>query len=164
MDARLNRLAVALPSDTEIVMTRSFGAPAQLVFEAMTKPEHVARWWGCAEGTDSTFDIDLRVGGKWRYVLRMGGQEHAFSGEYIEIVPPVLVISTERYEPFAEHDYVVTLTLDESGGRTLMTSHIRHKTKEGRDGHLQSGMEQGAAKTFDRLEDLLGELEAVASC
>lgn len=159
MDVRLNRLTVAVPSDTEIVMTRWFDAPASIVFEAMTKPEHVRRWWGCSESRDSTFEIDLRIGGKWRYVLHMDGQTHAFSGEYIEIVPPILVISTERYEPFAEHDYIVTLTLDEREGRTLMTSHIRHKTKEGRDGHLQSGMEQGAALTFDRLEQLLSELE-----
>ena len=159
MDARLDKLTVTTPSDLEIVMTRWFDAPSALVFDAMTKPQHVRRWWGCAESTDSTFEIDFRVGGKWRYVLNMGGEVHAFSGEYIEIIAPVLVISTERYEPFAQHDYVVTLTLDERGGRTLMTSNIRHKTKEGRDGHLQSGMEQGAALTFDKLEQLLRELE-----
>jgi uncharacterized protein YndB with AHSA1/START domain len=155
MHGRLNTLTVTTPSDLEIVMTRPFDAPARLIFDAMTKVEHVRRWWGCAEtNADATFEIDFRVGGKWRYSL---GAPHVFYGQYLEIAAPTRLVSTEAYEPYAEHDYVVTLTLEETGGKTLMTSRIRHKTKEGRDGHLQAGMESGAGTTFDRLEDLLQE-------
>ena len=111
------------------------------------------------DNPDATFEIDLRVGGKWRYSL---GGPHVFYGQYLEIAAPTRLVSTEAYEPYAQHDYVVTLTLEEQGGKTVMTSRIRHKTKEGRDGHLQSGMESGAGKTFDTLEDLLQDLAGVS--
>jgi uncharacterized protein YndB with AHSA1/START domain len=155
MHGRLNTLTVTTPSDLEIVLTRPFDAPARLIFDAMTKPEHVRRWWGCAEDNpEAKFEIDFRVGGKWRYSL---GGPHVFYGQYLEIAAPHRLVSTEAYEPYAQHGYVVTLTLEEERGKTLMTSRVRHKTKEGRDGHLQAGMESGAGKTFDRLEDLLQE-------
>jgi uncharacterized protein YndB with AHSA1/START domain len=160
MHGRLNTLTVSTPSDFEIVMTRPFDAPARLIFDAMTKVEHLRRWWGCSEfNSDATFEVDLRVGGKWRYSF---GAPHVFYGQYLEIAAPHRLVSTEAYEPYAQHDYVVTLTLEERDNKTLMTSRIRHKTKEGRDGHLQSGMESGAGKTFDRLEDLLQDVASAA--
>lgn len=158
MYGRVNTLTVTTPSDLEIVLTRPFDAPARLIFDAMTNPEHVRRWWGCCvDNPDATFEIDFRVGGKWRYSL---GAPHVFYGQYLEIAAPYRIVSTEAYEPYAQHDYVVTTTLEEQGTKTLMTSRIRHKTKEGRDGHLQAGMESGAGKTFDHLEDLLQDLAA----
>jgi uncharacterized protein YndB with AHSA1/START domain len=161
MDARTNPLTITTPSDLEIVMTRSFDAPAKLVFDCLTKVEHVRRWWGCAQAA-SSFDIDLRVGGKWRFVLMMGEREHGFHGEYREIVPPARLVYTYIYEPFPDHGAIVTTLLEEKGGRTTLTETVLHKTRFGRDGHLNSGMEQGAAQSYDNLEILLRELEGVA--
>jgi uncharacterized protein YndB with AHSA1/START domain len=160
MDGRLNRLTITTPSDFEIVLTRSFDAPAHLVFDCLTKVDHVRRWWGCAQGAAS-FDIDLRVGGKWRFVLMMGEDEHGFHGEYREILPPTKLSYTYIYEPFPDHGAMVTVLLEENGGRTTLTETVRHKTKFGRDGHLNSGMEQGAAQSYDNLEALLFEMQEI---
>lgn len=162
MDARLSKLAVTTPSDLEIVLTRSFDAPAHLVFDCLTKVEHVRRWWGGCEESDeseATFDIDLRVGGKWRFVLFMGEKgRHGFSGEYREILPPSRLVYTFVYEPFPDHGALVTVLLNEKNGRTTLTETVLHKTKEGRDGHLSSNMEVGAGLSYDRLEDLLHDI------
>lgn len=153
-----NRATVEILSDTEIVISRAFDAPRDLVFEAMTRPEHVRIWYGCDAMKMITCDIDLRVGGKWRYVLRMpDGSEHAFSGEYREIVPPSRLVSTESYEPIGPgHEMIATVTLEEKNGRTLFKNRLAYKSKMDRDGHLQSGMETGMQESFDRLEKLVG--------
>src|SRR6185436_8267185 len=94
------KATIEILSDTEILIARAFNAPRDLVFEAMTKPEHVKQWYGCATMTVISAEIDLRVGGKWRYLVRMpDGSEHGFSGVYKEIVPPLKIVSTENYEP-----------------------------------------------------------------
>ncbi|MBD2199963.1 MULTISPECIES: SRPBCC family protein [Calothrix] len=153
-----NGFAVTLPSDTEILITRIFNAPRRLVFEAWTQPEHVKRWFGgCSSMTMTVCEIDLRVGGAWRYVLQdsKNSTEHAFSGEYREIVPPERLVTTEIYEPVPNSDHVNILTLTELEGKTTLHIYIQHQSTEQRDGHLQSGMEEGLSETLNRLEELL---------
>lgn len=151
---------LTMPSDTEIVITRSFNAPRKLVFEAWTKPEHVRRWYGLSFLAMTVCEIDLRVGGKWRYVLRSpDGSEHGFSGEYQAITPPKRLVYSEGYEGLPPgHDYLVTTTFDEQDGKTTLTSRMLYKSKEDRDGHVASGMEPGMRETLDRLEHLLSTL------
>lgn len=151
-------LTITLPSDKEILMTRVFDAPRQLVFEAMTKPDHVAKWWGPRRSALTVCEIDFRVGGTWRYVLLMpDGKEVAFRGVYHEITPPERMVCTECYvEPrYGNAEWRTTVTLEERGGKTTITSRVLHPLTEARDGHLNAGMETGAAETFDRLEELL---------
>jgi uncharacterized protein YndB with AHSA1/START domain len=153
---------LSLPSDTEIIITRDFNAPRALVFEAMSKPEHVKRWYGLRYMPMPVCEIDLRVGGTWRFVLRdpESGIDHAFSGEYREIAPPDRIVFTERYEAIPGSDHVVTSTLTERDGKTTLTAHILYASKEHRDGHLASGMEHGMQETYDRLDELLATLIA----
>ncbi|BCJ90690.1 hypothetical protein IZ6_14250 [Terrihabitans soli] len=159
MDAIFNKLAVTTPTDLEVVLTRSFDAPAHLVFDCLTKVEHVRKWWGCEE-TEATFDIDLRVGGKWRFVLFMAdlGQQ-GFHGEYREIVPPSRLVYTFIYEPFPDNGAIVTILLTERGGRTTLTETILHQTKQDRDNCLATGFDKGASTSYTRLENLLLEMQ-----
>jgi uncharacterized protein YndB with AHSA1/START domain len=149
---------VTLPTDEQILITREFDAPKHLVYKAFTTPELVKRWWHANRGEMTIAEIDLRVGGKWRYVMVAdGGFEVGFHGEYREIVPNERIVSTEAYEgiPDAdEHAALNTLTLTEVDGRTTMTILVEHPTKEGRDAHIDSGMEAG-------LQDALSLLEQV---
>jgi uncharacterized protein YndB with AHSA1/START domain len=162
MDARNDlMLSITTPTDREIVLTRTFSAPRALVWDAVTKVEHVRRWYGCAITTMATCEIDLRVGGSYRYTLRgEDGVDHTMTGVYREIVKPERIVHTERYETagFTSPDALVTMTLTEQGGRTRLQSVILHPNKDSRDGHLNSGMEHGARETFDRLEALLATL------
>ena len=162
MDARSDlTLSVTTPSDREIVLTRMFNAPRTFVWDAVTKAEHVKRWYGCAAFTFSTCEIDLRVGGSYRYTMRTpDGVEHTMTGVYREIAAPERIVHTERYETtgFTSPDALVTMTLTEQGGRTRLHSVILHPNKESRDGHLNAGMESGAGETFDRLETLLATM------
>lgn len=151
-------LTLTLLSDREIVATRVFHAPRRLVFEAWTKPEHVKRWYGGYRSmTLPVCEIDLRVGGTWRYVLDdpSNGTDLGFSGEYREIVQPERLVSTERYEWIANSDHIVTLTLTEQDGKTTLHLHVQYPSVEQRDGDLQSGMEVGMRETLNRLEELL---------
>jgi uncharacterized protein YndB with AHSA1/START domain len=153
-----NGFTLTLPSDREILVTRVFNAPRQLVFEAWTQPEHVKRWFGgCSSMTVTVCEIDLRVGGNWRYVLQEPGNDTSFvlSGEYREIVPPERLVATERYEPIPGSDHLNTLTLSEQDGKTTLHILIQHESKEQRDGHFQSGMEMGLRQSLNRLEDFL---------
>jgi uncharacterized protein YndB with AHSA1/START domain len=150
---------LSFPSDRETVITRAFNAPRALVFEAMTKPEHVRKWYGLRSHTLTVCDIDLRVGGRWRYVLQSpDGQEFAFSGEYREIDPPARLVSTEEFEAMPGTGYVVTVTMNERDGVTTLQSHLVYQRPEHRDGHIASGMEPGMNETFDRLESLLASM------
>jgi len=158
--ASSGKLTVTLPSDKEILMSRVFDAPRHLVFEAMTKPEHVRRWWACMDGmTMAVCEIDLRVGGKYRYVTRMpDGSEFAFNGVYKEIVAPSRIVHSEIFEPFPDSPTLVTMTLEERDGKTHYQTHVVHQTKEARDMHIQSGMEVGANFALDRIEEIAQEL------
>jgi len=149
-------LQLAFPSDRETVITRTFAAPRKLVFAAMTQPEHVRQWYGLHDQTMKVCEIDLRVGGKWRYVVQMpDGNEFAFSGEYLEIAPPERLVSTEWFEAIPGSDYVATVTFSEQDGKTTLTSHLRYQSPEHRDGHVNSGMEWGMQQTFARLDEHL---------
>ena len=149
---------VTLPTDTQILITREFGAPKHLVYRAWTTPELVKRWWHANRGEVTLAEIDLRVGGMWRYVSRSeDGFEVGFHGEYREIVPNERLVTTEVYEgiPDAdEHAALDTLTLTESDGRTTLTVLVEHPTKEGRDAHINSGMEAGMQDAMDLLEEV----------
>jgi uncharacterized protein YndB with AHSA1/START domain len=152
---------VTTPSDHEIRMTRLFDAPRRLVFEAMTKPEHVRQWWGrLGEGYSvPVCEIDFRVGGAWRFVNRHPKGEAAFHGEYREIAPPSRVVFTEIFEEFPDAVSVVTAELTEEHGKTRLTATVRYPSLEVRDIVLKSGMDKGAAISYDRLEDLVAELQ-----
>ena len=152
------------PSDREIVLTRLFDAPRRLVFEAMSKPEHVRRWWGLLDERYSVTlcEIDLRVGGAWRFVGRGPQGEFAFHGVYREIAAPERVVFTEIFEPFPDVESVVTSVLSEEGGKTRLTVTVVYPSLEVRDSVLETGMARGAAISYDRLEDLVRELQRAA--
>jgi uncharacterized protein YndB with AHSA1/START domain len=151
---------VSTPSDREIQMTRLFNAPRHLVFEAMSKPEHIRRWWGCLGDGYSVpvCEVDLRVGGRWRFVNRHPQGEAAFHGVYREIAPPERVVFTEIFEDFPDTESVVTSVLTEENGKTRLTVVSRYPSREIRDMVLQTGMERGAAISYDRLEDVIATL------
>ena len=152
---------VTLPSDIEILITRRFAAPPALVFRAWTTPESVRRWWGSEDAPLTECDIDLRVGGSWRYVMRgEDGTVHAWHGTYKEIDAPTRLVSTEVYEGFPDAESLNTATFAESDGGTVLTVNVRHKTKENRDGHINSGMEAGMQQVMDRLDDVAAGLAA----
>jgi uncharacterized protein YndB with AHSA1/START domain len=146
---------VTLPTDTTIQITREFAAPRHLVYKAYTTPELVRRWWHANRGEMTVCEIDLRVGGTWRYVMiAQGGFEVGFHGEYREIVPDERLVSTEVYEAIPDGQALDTLTLTEQNGRTTMTILVEHESKEARDGHIDSGMEDGMQDAMDRLEQV----------
>jgi len=146
---------VTLPADDQILITREFDAPKELVYKAWTTPELVRRWWSAKRGEVTVAEIDLRVGGTWRYVMIAdGGIEVAFHGEYREIVPNERLVSTEVYEGMPDAEALDTLTLSESEGRTTMTILVQHATKEHRDAHIESGMEDGMQDALDLLEQV----------
>jgi uncharacterized protein YndB with AHSA1/START domain len=149
---------ITLPSDTEVLITRSFDAPADLVFEAYTTPELVKRWWGFETSEWLVCEIDLRVGGRWRYVTKDDGMEVGFHGEYREIQAPGRLVTTEVYEGIPDADEngaLNTVTLDEAGGVTTLSVLVQMPSQEARDAMLASGMEGGMQVSYDRLEDLV---------
>jgi uncharacterized protein YndB with AHSA1/START domain len=147
---------VSLPSDTEILITREFAAPRHLVYRAWTTPELIRRWWAGRRGTVTSIEVDLRVGGGWRYVMEAnGGFEVAFHGEYREIVPDERLVSTEVYEGFPDAQALTTLTLTETAGRTTARVLVAHTSRAHRDAHVESGMEGGLREALDLLEGLL---------
>jgi uncharacterized protein YndB with AHSA1/START domain len=150
-----NELTVTTPSDKEIVMTREFDAPRELVFEAHSSCEHISQWWGPRKYEVAKCELDFRPGGKWRIVHRdPDGQEFAFRGEYREIVRPERIVWTFEFEGMPGAT-VESFTLEERDGKTLFTSTSVFDTVEQRDGMLESGMESGAAESMDRLDEYL---------
>jgi uncharacterized protein YndB with AHSA1/START domain len=146
---------VTLPADEQILITREFDAPRHLVYKAWTTPELVKRWWSANRGEVTTCEIDLRVGGTWRYVMVAdGGVEVAFHGEYHEIVPDERIVSTEVFEGMPDAEALNTLTLTEADGRTTLTILVQHASKEHRDAHINSGMEDGLQDALDLLEQV----------
>jgi uncharacterized protein YndB with AHSA1/START domain len=146
---------ITLPSDTDLLITRVFDAPAELVFEAWTTPELVKRWWGYETGEWLVCEVDLRVGGHWRWVVREGDMEVGFHGEYRQIDPPHRLVSTEVFEGFPDGTSLNTMTLDEVDGVTTMRVLVQHSCQEHRDAQLASGMEGGMQVSFDRLEEVV---------
>lgn len=153
---------VSTPSEQEVRMTRLFNAPRELVFEAMSKPEHVKQWWGrLGEGYSvPVCEIDLRVGGKWRFVNRHPQGEVCFYGEYREISPPGRIVFTEIFEQFPDTVSVVTTELTQEGKKTRLTATVKYPSQEVRDIVLGTGMERGAGISYDRLEELVLELQS----
>jgi uncharacterized protein YndB with AHSA1/START domain len=151
---------VTLPADDQILITREFDAPKHLVYKAWTTPELVERWWSGRRGKVTLAEIDLRVGGTWRYVMVTdeGDFEVGFHGEYREIVPDERIVSTEVYEGFPDAEALNTLTLTETDGRTTLEVLVQHQSKEHRDGHINSGMEGGMQESMDLLEEVARSL------
>jgi uncharacterized protein YndB with AHSA1/START domain len=154
---------VSTPSDTQILITRDFAAPARLVWRAWTEPDLVRRWWSGERGEVTSVEIDLRVGGAWRYVMVANeGFEVAFHGEFKEIVPDERIVTTEVFEgapeassPDAEANApVTTSTFTETDGRTTLTQLVECGTKEVRDAIIDSGMEGGMQEAMDELEQV----------
>jgi len=151
------RAKVTLPADDELLITREFAAPPRLVYRAWTTPELVAKWWHANRGEIVSIDIDLRVGGSWRYVMTAnGGFEVAFHGEYREIVPDRRLVTTEIFEGAPDHPALTTATFTDLGaGRTLLEILVKHDSKVSRDMHLESGMEDGLQDALALVDALL---------
>jgi uncharacterized protein YndB with AHSA1/START domain len=166
MTVAANRKAtVTLPTDDQILIAREFDAPRHLVFRAFTTPELVARWWHAKRGEVTVCEIDLRVGGKWRYVMIANdGTEVGFHGEYREIVPDERIVSTETYEGLpegvseADGTTVNTATFTEADGRTTLTLLVQAPHKTSRDAIIESGMEDGLQDALDLLEGIARSL------
>ena len=155
-----DRAMLTLPTDEQILVTREFDAPRRLVYKAWTTPELVRRWWHAKRGEVTVVEIDLRVGGRWRYVMVADdGTEVGFHGEYREIVSDERIVSTETYEGLPEGvseedgSTVNTATFADANGRTLVTLLIEAANKESRDAIIESGMEDGLQDALDLLEE-----------
>jgi uncharacterized protein YndB with AHSA1/START domain len=146
---------VTLPTDEQILITREFDAPKNLVYKAWTTPELVRRWWHAGRGEVTTCEIDLRVGGAWRYVMIAHGEfEVGFHGEYRELVPNERIVTTEVYEGMPGAQALDTVTFTEVDERTTVAILVEHASKEGRDAHINSGMEDGLQTALDLLEQV----------
>ena len=150
---------LTLPNDEQILITREFDAPRDLVYKAWTTPELVARWWHAKRGEVTVVEIDLVVGGKWRYVMVADdGMEVGLHGEYREIVPGERIVSTETYEGLPEGvseddgTTINTVSFEEEAGRTRLTMLIEATSKLARDAIIESGMESGLQDALDLLE------------
>jgi uncharacterized protein YndB with AHSA1/START domain len=157
---------VTLPTDEQILITREFAAPKHLVYKAWTTPELVKRWWNAKRGEVTIAEIDLRVGGKWRWVMIAdGGFEVGFHGEYLELVPNERIVSTEIYEGLPEGvseeegGTVNAATFVETNGRTTLTLLIQAANKTSRDAIIESGMEAGLQDALDLLEEVALSLD-----
>jgi uncharacterized protein YndB with AHSA1/START domain len=160
MPATSGTAVLTLPTDREILMVREFDAPKHLVYQAYTTPELVKRWWAGRRGNVTLAEIDLRVGGKWRYVMTANeGFEVAFHGEYHEIVPDEKLVNTEVFEGAPEGGAaLVTCTFEEIEGRTRLSMLTSVDSKEIRDLIIGTGMESGAQEGLDILEEIAIEL------
>jgi uncharacterized protein YndB with AHSA1/START domain len=151
-------LKITTPTDRAIVMTRIFDAPRQLVFDALTKPELLKRWFGPHGHSLVVCDVDFTVGGAWRFVIESpDGGRMGMSGVYQEIVPGERTVHTEAFDDYPG-DSVITTVLTEHDGKTTLTATVLYDSQETRDAVVESGMEHGAAETYDRLADLLPSL------
>jgi len=157
-----SNLKVMARGEREIVMTRTFNAPRKLVFEAFTRPDLLKRWlFGPDDWSLPVCEVDLRVGGKYRYVwCGKDGQEMGAGGVYREIVPPERIVATEKFdEPWYSGEAVITFVFTEQGGKTLLTQTLAYESREARDSVLKSGMEIGLGRSFDRLEEVLPSIK-----
>jgi uncharacterized protein YndB with AHSA1/START domain len=150
---------VTLPADDQLLITREFDAPKHLVYKAYTTPDLVRRWWTGERGEMTECEIELSVGGTWRYVMIAHGDfEVAFHGEYREIVANERLVTTEVYEGMPDAEAVDHITFTEEDGRTTLTMLVQHRNQEERDAHLNSGMEAGMQESMDRLEQVAKSL------
>ncbi len=159
----MNRTTVERRSDRELVITRTFNGPARIVFDAWTKPELLKRWWAPKSLGVTLFscDIDLRVGGRYRFVFGHDeARSMAFSGTYTEVAPHARLAYTQIFEPMrAAGEGIVTATFDEQQGKTRIVSHELYPSKQALDGAIDSGMERGMRATLEQLEELIASLQ-----
>jgi uncharacterized protein YndB with AHSA1/START domain len=149
-------MTVTLPSDKEVLITRTLYAPRKIVFEAMTEPRHLKQWLGPRVMTTTVAEADLREGGAWRFVHRApDGTDHKFSGIIREFRPPERVVRTNSYENIPGADSLETMTLEEHGPTTKMTILVLFKSREQRDGYVTSGAEGGMRESYQRLDEYL---------
>ena len=163
MVTTMNETDMRLVGDREIVISRTFNAPARMVFDAVTKPELLKRWWAPKSHHVTLVECvaDLRVGGTYRYVMQQGGTGPlmAFAGTYIELEPPKRIVTDEIFEPMASVGAVrVTVTLEERDGKTRLVNHSVYPSKEARDAVIATGMEHGMREAFEQLEELVAAL------
>src|SRR5438876_9878644 len=152
-------LKVTTPTDREIVMTRVFDAPRSMVFDAFSKPELLKRWFGPRGWSLVVCEVDLRVGGGFRFIMRgPDGKEMGMRGVYREITPPERSVHMESYDDYPGESQV-TAELVEQGGKTTLTATVLYPSQEVRDVVLKSGMEHGAAERYDQLAELLASLD-----
>jgi uncharacterized protein YndB with AHSA1/START domain len=159
----VGKLQVTTPSDREIAMTRVFDAPRSMVFDAWTKPELLKRWLGVRGGwTFPICEVDLKVGGKYRYVWRSpDGKEMGMGGVFREIVRPKRLVATEKFDdPWYDGEAVDTTTFVEKGGKTTVTTTVLYASREVRDAVLKSPMEKGIAESYDKLAEVLVSIPA----
>lgn len=146
---------VTLPRDDQILISREFAAPRHLLYRAYSTPELVARWWHADRGTIDRIEIDLRVGGRWRYAMTAtGGFPVIFHGEYLEVVPGEKLVSTEIFEGMPEAAATSTVTFSDTDRGSSLAILVQHKNQANRDAHLQSGMEGGLQAALDHLEEI----------
>jgi uncharacterized protein YndB with AHSA1/START domain len=152
---------VAEPGKQEIVITRTFEAPRELVFRALIDPDWVAQWWGPRRYTTTIVKLDAKAGGMWRFVQKgADGNEFGFHGVYHDVVAPERVVYTFEFEGMPGHVLMETIRLEEVNGKTTMIDTAVFQSVEDRDGMLMSGMEDGATESMDRLEELLAAQRA----
>lgn len=157
--ARSGAAVVTRQSDTQILITREFAAPRHLVYRAWTTPDLIRRWWAGKRGEVTHAEVDLRVGGKWRYVMIAHGEfEVAFHGVFREIVENERIVCTEVFEGMPDGEALDTATFTEEDGRTTLTILVEHTSKEHCDAHLDSGMELGLQEALDLLEQVAQSL------
>ncbi|WP_150253032.1 SRPBCC family protein [Nocardiopsis deserti] len=150
---------IAEPGQHDVVITRSFDAPRDVVFKAMTDPEYLARWWGLKENETVIDRADLRPGGSWRFVEHApDGQEYGFHGVVHDVVAPERFVQTFEFEGMPGHVCLETTTLEERDGRTLYTSTTVFQSVEDRDGMVESGMEYGLKQSMGVLDELLATM------
>jgi uncharacterized protein YndB with AHSA1/START domain len=148
-------MTLTTPSDREIVFTRTFDAPRKFVFKAYTEPNLIPQWWGPRGFTTTVDNMHVRPGGVWRFVQRgPDGHKHAFNGVYRGIVPPEWIAYTFEFSGMPGHALLETVTFEARDGKTKVTANARFDTVTQRDGMLNSGMERGAAESWDRLAEL----------
>jgi uncharacterized protein YndB with AHSA1/START domain len=149
---------VANPGTQEIIITRSFDAPRELVFNAFTEPDAIRRWWGQRDNETVVDALEARAGGRWRFVQRdKDGNEFSFHGVFHEVTAPERIVWTFEFEGMPGHVLLETVTFEEQDGKTHMVDSSVFQSVTDRDGMLQSGMESGAAESFDRLDEYLAK-------
>ena len=159
-----SRLEVIAPANEPVIITHRFiKASPELLFKIWTTPEHLKNWMGPRQMEMISCEVDLRVGGSYRYVHRApDGQEYGFHGKYLEIEAPHRMVCTSVFELFPQAEAVDTLTLEAKDGGTLVTTHTRHASMEARDGQISGGMERGMSEGYERLEALVQKLGRAA--
>jgi uncharacterized protein YndB with AHSA1/START domain len=160
MKTDFESLTLTPSGDRAIILTRLFDAPRQLVFDALTRPELLERWFGPRDWTPVVCEVDLRVGGHFHYVLRSAdGSEMSMRGRYCEIESPNRLVHTESYENWFSGEAVVTTALVEHAGMTTFTATVRYPSRETRNEALSLGMEQSVGEAYEKLEELLASIQ-----